>query len=70
MDAINSVATALNRTIDTCTDYVQENAIPLAVLLAIAYYVRTNGTLRYGDYYSFECWNVSLRIFDPLFSIR
>jgi hypothetical protein len=43
MDAINSVAAAINRTLDTGVAYVTDNALALAVLLAIAYFVRTNG---------------------------
>jgi len=41
MNAINSVASTLNRSIDTVHDYLKENAIAIGVLLAAVYYFRT-----------------------------
>jgi hypothetical protein len=42
MDSINDVIRLIKKSIDACTDYVKENAFKLAVLLAIAYYIRNN----------------------------
>lgn len=41
MDAINAVASLLNRSIDVGTAYFKENAIAIGILLAAVYYFRT-----------------------------
>lgn len=43
MDYINKAASALNTGIDTGMAYLTENAFAIFVLLAIAYFIRTNG---------------------------
>jgi hypothetical protein len=45
MNAINSAATALNDAIDTGVAYLHANAFAIFALLAIAYFVRNNGTI-------------------------
>ena len=55
MDAINSVASTLNRSIDAVHDYLKENAIAIGVLqgvllAAVVYYFRT------------QCKNIKLEI--------
>ena len=54
MRFIDTVAHTINTTIDTSKAYVYDNALSLAVLLVIAYYVRTNGTIGYF-FSSFLC---------------
>jgi hypothetical protein len=43
MEYINKAASALNTGIDTGMAYLTENAFAILVLLAIAYFIRTNG---------------------------
>jgi hypothetical protein len=45
MNAINSAASALNNAIDTGVAYLRANAFAIFALLAIAYYIRNNGTI-------------------------
>jgi len=41
MDAINAVASLLNRSIDVGTAYFKANAVAIGILLAAVYYIRT-----------------------------
>jgi hypothetical protein len=74
MDAINSAVNVINRSIDTGIAYVTDNAFALAALLAIAYFVRTNGTFFLQDALTFvlltiACMHASHGTFHPFFSL-
>ena len=43
MDTLNYVARNLNKAIDAGVAYATDNAVYIAILLAVAYYLRTNG---------------------------